>query len=56
MTDLRCPNCGKKLLEYEAEGYIKISIKCRGCKKIVKLSIEEVEMQDGKAETKAGNR
>lgn len=50
MTDLRCPNCGKKLLEYEADGYIKISIKCRHCKKIVKLSIEEVQHGQKKAD------
>lgn len=37
---IKCYNCGKKLLEFRLKGSLHLKLKCKKCKKINKINIK----------------
>ncbi len=41
MTELHCPYCNRRLLDFELQGVIKLKIKCPKCGKILELKLKK---------------
>lgn len=39
---IKCYNCGKKLLEFRLKGSLHLKLKCKKCKKINKINIKQL--------------
>ena len=40
LIQIKCYNCGKKILEFKLKGSLHLKLKCKKCKKINKINIK----------------
>ena len=47
-ANIYCPECGRKVAEYDGKSRIPIKVKCRNCEKLVIYDIENLEVRTEK--------